>query len=295
MEYLMLYKFLNRVQIMRLLDLKHINQHNVVVGDLYKFKYIEKIYMPRVHHTVKRKPEWIGVGNVIYMTPLGAKFMEREQGVNLEAIGWKKIKPFSSANHYPHRMKMTDFEISLDDDFIKYGLPFDLKKWYVTDLENEKIDGQFIRKTKMSTDDKESHIIPDMAFCIQTPHTQKEALFFAEVDTAKETIKGSRLVESNTIEKKYKVYNQIWRERVFKDRFNTTAEAFRVLTITKDLEHLQSIREKTSMAVDYPEMFLLTTHEYIKSHGVMFAPIWYNLDPNQPDPKPIFDYEKFKI
>lgn len=295
LEGLLRYKYLDRVQIMRLLELPHKTQYSRLATKLKSYEYIETIEMPVWRNRMRtgKRPEHTEYGNVHYITTRGAQLMEREGGILLDELGYKKVKPFSSAAHYPHRHKLTNFRISLDKELEAHKIPLGADKWLYCDTDHEKVGGKSRSKTKISTEDNEGHIIPDIAFCMQTPKLKKEALFFVEVDTAKETIRGRVNSPANTIMKKYKVYNEVWRSRVFVQRFDTTATAFRVLTVTEDLQHIRSIQEKTHTAADYNEMFLLTTHELINTKGVLFSDIWYTLDPKDKKPKALFDVKKW--
>ncbi|MBN4049621.1 replication-relaxation family protein [Bacteroidales bacterium AH-315-N07] len=233
---------------------------------------IKLVHFPRIKN--------LNIGNLIYLTEKGAKCLSEEWGTSMNDIGFKKIVyPIQSINHYYHRMKIIDFMISLDKDLTEF--PNLILKKIVTESEREKRDGKQVIRTHIESTDGSCVIVPDIYFILKNSTTSKERFFFVEIDCGKETIGGGgkfRMVRANSLLEKYQRYELILKDGNWKNILESNAPVFQILTVTETEKHIRTIKRQCNDFINYPNLFLYTTHEQIEHLGVLKSEIWMGLD-----------------
>ena len=242
-----------------------------VLRRLEQLSYLRK---HRIH-----KSEHFSLGSLIYLLPKGVRLLAELWGISVEETGFRVISnPPGSINHAYHRMRLVDFWIALDNDLTDLPLELD---FIATDWEREIRDGKQAAKTTLESSDGDVRLVPDITFIIKNTSGQ-EGLFWVEIDTAHETIVSRHLTKATSLLWKYLRYEKILADGGWKKHLETTANAGRVLTVTENGQHLDSIRRKVADHLKYKELFLFTTHEAVLKHGVLRSQHWFTLLSNNP-------------
>ena len=72
---------------------------------------------------------------------------------------------------------------------------------------------------------------------------------------------------------KYQNYEWLLLKDTWKERLNTQATAFQILTVTEDQRHLGSILKRCSVHLKYPQLFLGTTHDLVEGNNILSSAI----------------------
>ncbi|MGH1337255.1 MAG: replication-relaxation family protein [Aureispira sp.] len=269
LAYLFRYKYMNTHQIKRLFfeGQTDANMHRILTK-LVQLKLIERIRFPKTKN--------IHFGSLLYLEPRGALCLANEWGMTKKALGFKRIiRPLQSVNHFYHRMRLVDFWIQLDNEIEQSHIEL---KYITTEAHKRQEDGQYVSQTMLSTKDGEHTLIPDICFVLENPQKGTEVVFFVEIDSGKETIAGRfKASKPGSLLHKYQTYERILIDGGWKNRLETTAKAFLVLTVTETERHIQSIHHKCAPKINYPQLFLLSTHQHIADLGLLFEVIWQEM------------------
>ncbi len=223
-----------------------------------------------------------GLSVLFYITDKGAKHIARtyKDGDEMVQEYYQKVTtPLGSHYGYYHRKRMTDFRISLDKSTATHEQLE--QKFLLTDAKkvHRGKGKEYQPETKIYSSDNSISITPDITVCLRSKRTNGEALFFAEIDAATEPIQRRRSPLMSSISGKYERYIQLFEDGNFTQYLDTTARAFRVLTVTETQSRIEGIREKLHHLTNDTEIFLLATHEDIQEHGILEGNIWQTLDP----------------
>lgn len=286
LAFLMRYKYLETGQIKHRFfpEQTKSNMHRVLKR-LVDLGLIEKRVFPKTTN--------LKMGYLVHLTDKGAKALAREWDVPLETLPYKRItSPISSINRFYHRKLMVDFWIKLDDELENHPLEL---KYFATDTEYIVRDGKRVLKTHIETHDGKTVLVPDMVFTLKNSLNGKEVVFFVEIDTGKETIGGRfKLIKPNTLLDKYKRYKAILKDKKIKDKYEndkqgwhksvfTTANMFRVLTVTETTQHIQTMQnqaEETQEFNRWSKYFLNSTHEVVQKYQFLTDACWLPLKVN---------------
>ena len=267
LAFMLRYKYVSTHHIQRQVfeNKSRVASHNVVKR-LGKLNLLKSVHFPRMAN--------IQVGNLLYLTDNGARTLALEWRVSIEEIGYKKVVyPIQSINHYYHRKRLIDFWIQLDNDVTNFP-QLELIK---TATESTRIfrNGKKIVETHISDTSGNTSLIPDIYFILQNKQSQKEALFFVEIDTGKETIGGRfKTVPENSLLSKYEKYEIILKDGHWKKFIETNTKAFQVLTVTETDKHIETMQKQCKNMVQFPQIFLNTTHKSIEDKGVLLKKNW---------------------
>lgn len=240
------------------------NMHRIL-SKLVQLQLIARIRFPKTKN--------IHFGSLLYLEPRGAQCLANEWGMTKQALGFKRIiRPLQSVNHFYHRMRLVDFWIQLDNEIEQSHIEL---KYITTEAHKIQEDGQYISQTTLSTKDGKHTLIPDICFVLENPEKEAEVVFFVEIDSGKETIAGRfKASRPGSLLHKYQTYERILIDGGWKDRLETKAKAFLVLTVTETARHIQSISTKCTAQINYPQLFLLSTHQHIADQGLLFENVW---------------------
>ncbi len=270
LSYLLRYKYMNSYQIKRIFfaGQTNANMHRIL-KKLQEIGFLERIRYPSTPNT--------NLGSLLYLTQKGANFLAAEWRVQRDELGYKRItKPLQSINHVYHRIRLVDFWIRLDEEINKSDIEL---KYIATEYHKEPKGDLFFARTTIMTKDKTHKLIPDICFILKNEVKGTEVVFFVEIDTGKETIMGRfHASRPGSLLHKYQTYERILVDGGWKDGLDTKAQAFLVLTITEKANHVQTIRNRCKPKLQYPHLFLLSTHEMIEDNGILFALPWDRMD-----------------
>lgn len=225
---------------------------------------------------------------VYFLTDKGAKYVAEEMECTVEELGYKKVgnKPVK-INHIYHRKQQNNTLIALRKDLEGTNT---ITKYLFKDYERIKLDtGGFRESTTIWTKDNKYQISPDLTVVLHNQAENKQALFFIEIDCKTETIYGRKdSTKFSSLFNKYETYLKIYEDGNWKNLIDTTAQAFKVLTVTEDYGHIESIREKALIAhhnqdysfLKYPDIFLFSIHDWVKEHGVFSGRNWLGFEKN---------------
>ena len=240
-----------------------------VLKRLSNLKVIQRIHFPRTKN--------LNVGDLIFITGKGASCLATEWGVSIKELGYRRTSNVpQSINHYYHRKRMVDLLIHLDKDLLGFE-NLTLKK-IATDAEREYRNDQMITKTYIQTSDHKVFLIPDIYFIIKNAE-KKEVLWFVEIDTGKETIGGKfSSIPVNSLLAKYQSYEKILKDGHWLKQIQTSAKVFQILTVTETEKHISTINEQCSELLQFPQLFLFSTHDQVDKFGVLNHEIWNGFD-----------------
>lgn len=270
LAYLLRYKYMNSHQMKRLFfaGQTNANMHRIL-KKLHEVGFLERIRYPSTPNT--------NLGSLLYLTQKGANFLAAEWRVQRDELGYKRItKPLQSINHFYHRIRLVDFWIRLDEEIDKSDIEL---KYLVAEYHKAQKGELFFAKTIITTKDKKHKLIPDLCFILKNEEKGTEVVFFVEIDTGKETIMGRfHASRPGSLLHKYQTYERILVDSGWKDGLETKAKAFMVLTITEKENHVETIRKRCKPKLQYPHLFLLSTHEMIEQNGILFNLPWKRMD-----------------
>lgn len=266
LAYLFRYKYMNTHQIKRLFfnGQTDANMHRVLTK-LVQLKLVMRIRFPKTNTR--------HFGSLLYLEPRGARCLATEWNTTIEELGFKRIvRPLQSVNHFYHRMRLVDFWIQLDREIEQSHIELTA---LTTETQKVQEAGRYISQTALFTQDGEHTLIPDICFVLTNPEKGAEVVFFVEIDSGKETIAGRfKASKPGSLLHKYQTYERILVDGGWKNRIETKAKAFLVLTVTENAQHIASIQQKCAEKVNYPQLFLLSTHQGVQEQGLLFEQIW---------------------
>lgn len=270
LAYLFRYKYMNTHQIKRLFfqGQTDANMHRILTK-LVQLNFITRIRFPKTPNT--------SLGSLLYLEPKGASCLATEWQLTSQELGFKRIsKPLQSINHFYHRMRLVDFWIQLDLELEQDSIEL---RYLATETEKVLVGQQYISKTTIYTKDKTEKLIPDLCIILRNPNKNTEVVFFVEIDSGKETIAGRfQRSKVGSLLHKYQTYEKIMIDGNWKNNLETEAKAFLVLTVTETDQHINSIKLKCTKSLNFPQLFLCSTHDKTRKQGILFESVWQKLN-----------------
>lgn len=264
LKWLARYKYLNINQIhQHFFRGKTKRNTEIALQRLEQQGYIHRISFPR-------SPNF-NFGMICYLSKHGYAYLEAEAHFERQSFYMQPVKkPISSPNHYYHKMRCTDFFIALDLSLLQFQ-QLHLRKVLVESRQIN-IDGKGVVETNFMEGDQ--GVIADMAFVVGNESGQERAVM-VEIDTAKEVI-GGRMERApvGSLLHKYQQYEGLLERDIWKNRLETEAQAFQVLTITETDQHMGSIIKKCVENVKFPRIFFGSTHEQMTDINILSGAIW---------------------
>lgn len=229
--------------------------------------------------------------DVLYLTKKGADYIKHAFGHGEYDLGYRRrTRKDKELNllAIPHREKVIDTWHKLEHQNKPLGLVCEV----VTEHHRRKDKNGRIRSyTTIETKSGEYDVTADLLFLIAKMNdTNRQQFFCVEVDMGTETIGGSKIfinpdtAKRNSLISKYRRYEKILEDGGWKENIPTTANSFKILTITTDQKRIHSIQRICSSWLQWQHIFLFATFDDVEEYGI-FGDVWQSMTPNAPKQK----------
>lgn len=244
-----------------------------------KGKYIERQAMNKRTGEVKC--------DILFLNRKGANYIEHHYGRAEYDLGFRPKQELKDILRYHHREKVIDVWRKLETENEALNLLCEV----VTEHHfRRNLSGKLKSHTmlEMRNGKAEDNVHADLLCVVaKAGEAQKQNFFCVEVDMGTETIGGAKIfidpdsAKSNSLLSKYRRYERLLPNGGWKDNVQTTANSYKVLTITTTQQRIESIQRICSPYLQWHQVFLFSTFEDIEQNGI-FGECWQAITPNAP-------------